>query len=112
MRTQQQQLNYQQLELIETPPVKPSRTQVFLTIFRNFCNTLLLMFTSSDEPQISRAIDAAGKPHWEVYDPRTGRSVLCDSEQDIRVWMEQRFSSQLGCSADSFAPRQFLNRFY
>ncbi|MBD3884616.1 hypothetical protein IFO70_23025 [Phormidium tenue FACHB-886] len=112
MRTQQQRLNYQKLELITTPSEKRSRAQVFLPIFRNFWNNLLMIFISSDEPQISRAIDAKGELYWRILDPRTGKLIFCNSEQEIRVWMEQRFSSQPGGALNDFALHQSLNQFY
>lgn len=26
---------------------------------------------------------------WRVYDPQSGRSFVCSSEQEVRIWLEQ-----------------------
>lgn len=70
-----------------------------------------MSLTISDQPQISQTIDADNKPHWKIYDPRTRRSLGCESEQEVRSWLEQYFSGQHIQSPDHFAPHQFLDRF-
>ncbi|WOB43814.1 hypothetical protein HNI00_12095 [Thermoleptolyngbya oregonensis NK1-22] len=46
----------------------------------------------SDEPRVWRSQDGHGDVLWNAYDPKTGKSVNCVSEADLRVWLEARYS--------------------
>lgn len=110
MQTQKQRSTYQQLELIPTSSAQPHRYQIF-SVFRNIWDNVLLILTIRDEPQIRQSIDAEGKLYWRIDDPRTGRSITCKSEQEVRRWLEQYFGSQQVQSHNYFAPHPFLDRF-
>jgi YD repeat-containing protein len=47
---------------------------------------------ASDEPQVRQRRDRSGQIYWLVYDPETNRSARLSSEQEVRQWLEQRFS--------------------
>jgi hypothetical protein len=48
-------------------------------------------FNASPEPRIRQRYHA-GQSHWQVYDPTTQRSESFATEQEVRVWLEQRYN--------------------
>ncbi len=53
------------------------------------------LFTSvSDEPRIWQKRDRFGNVWWYVYDPISHRSIQFSSEQEVRRWLEKRFSNR------------------
>lgn len=48
---------------------------------------------SSHEPQIKQKSDRHGHKYWQVYDLYTDKSYTFSSEQDVRVWIENRSHS-------------------
>lgn len=46
----------------------------------------------SSEPHVWKKGDRQGNIYWKVYDPLTDRSGLFESENQLRVWLEQRYS--------------------
>lgn len=53
---------------------------------------LTLLFTSNSELQVWSTRDRNGDLSWHAYDPITRHYVCFGSEDDIRAWIEQRFS--------------------
>jgi len=49
------------------------------------------LFRKSD-PVTWQEFDRNGNTFWMVYDPNTQHSIRFDSEIDVRVWLEKRFS--------------------
>jgi len=47
---------------------------------------------SSNEPRIWQECDRFGNIWWYVYDPISRRSIQLPSEQEVRRWLEKRFS--------------------
>jgi hypothetical protein len=43
------------------------------------------------EPQIWQGKGDNGKLYWFVYDPRTQQTSNWESEDEVRVWLEERF---------------------
>ncbi|MBI4782971.1 MAG: hypothetical protein HY785_16860 [Oscillatoriophycideae cyanobacterium NC_groundwater_1537_Pr4_S-0.65um_50_18] len=82
-------LEYQQLELIlPAKVVKPSWRDRIWQVWQ----TAVSYFTESRDIQISCTRDIAGKVWWSGYDPQTQRSLHHVSEQEIRAWIERRYS--------------------
>lgn len=48
---------------------------------------------SINEPHIWQKRDRFGNIWWYVYDPMSSRSIQLASEQEVRQWLEQRFSN-------------------
>ena len=48
-------------------------------------------FSQRQEPKIWQKRDRYGNLYWVVYDPTTGHSSCFSSEQEVRVWLEQRY---------------------
>jgi hypothetical protein len=61
--------------------------------FRALWEGLLTLLSGRREPRIWRIRDRAGNWSFRVFDPVTGASSVFDSEQEVRVWLEQRYSA-------------------
>ncbi|HEY9657785.1 MAG TPA: hypothetical protein V6C65_04915 [Allocoleopsis sp.] len=46
------------------------------------------------EPQVWQKRDRQGHLCWHAYDPMTRRSFWCESEDEMRQWLEERYSYQ------------------
>ncbi len=49
----------------------------------------------SDEPKIRYRTNRHGEIVWYLYDPRTQFSAEFQSEDDLRSWLEQRYSGRI-----------------
>lgn len=92
MKTQREWLTYAELELIAPAKINSPKPLVFWSILRNMRDNLLLALVAGHEPHISQTIDAEGRIWWRIYHPRTGRSICCESEQEVRVWLDNHFN--------------------
>jgi len=52
---------------------------------------IVLKLTPSNDPQIYEKRDRHGNTYFHVYDPLTGLSSTFSSEDEIRIWLDQRF---------------------
>lgn len=43
------------------------------------------------EPQIYQRRDRRGKVYFRLYDPRTDQQRVFSSEEEIRIWFDQRY---------------------
>lgn len=57
------------------------------------CSQVLLR--DGSEPRIRQITDRTGQTYWQVYDPQCQRCITCTSEDEIRQWFEQRYSSPI-----------------
>jgi hypothetical protein len=62
-----------------------------MTLWNRFWNTLGHILTQSSEPSITQKRDRFGHDSFRVYDPMTRKYGEFSSEQEIRVWLEQRY---------------------
>lgn len=51
---------------------------------------LIEFLTGQSEPSIRKKQTADGSVQWIVYDPQSNQRSVFDSEQAVRVWLEQR----------------------
>ena len=56
-------------------------------ITRELCKFLV----AGNELEIWQSRDRHGNLLWNVHDPRSGRSAQLDSEQEVRIWLEERY---------------------
>lgn len=47
--------------------------------------------TGPNEPQIYTRRDRRGNVYFRLYDPRTDQHRVFNSEEDIRIWFDQRY---------------------
>ncbi|MGI0484664.1 hypothetical protein ACN4EK_04445 [Pantanalinema rosaneae CENA516] len=87
------ELLYRQLELI-TDPIADSRgsqsiPQHWLSKAWQFLTNLLMV---RSELQIIQTPDRTGQLWWYIYDPSTGQTAWLESEDEVRIWIEKRYS--------------------
>ena len=52
---------------------------------------LLQKLTAPADVKIQK-INRNGSTYWSVYDPTSGQSAYLSSEQEVRIWLEQRYN--------------------
>ena len=67
---------------------KPNKPILFSWV-GNVWSFLIDQLIGSNEPRIWQECNRSGEIYWRVYDPYTGRSAYCDSEDEVRAWLEQ-----------------------
>ncbi|VXD17065.1 conserved hypothetical protein [Planktothrix serta PCC 8927] len=67
--------------------------QNILKTVKQITATLLSSLVLKPEPQIWQKKDAQGNIVWHTYDPITGYRALFDTEQEVRIWLENRYNS-------------------
>jgi ABC-type transport system substrate-binding protein len=91
---------YARLELLPTdlnPPTSAdsSRVKPFWVNAQSHLTqvgrALLNYFSGSIDPRIAKKWNANGRELFRVYDPVERTHQLFDSEQELRVWLEQRY---------------------
>lgn len=71
---------------------KPSRQiSIKLPSLEQLWNSILETFTTSSEPKIYQKYDRNGKLYFRVYDPITHQSSTFSTEQELRIWLDQRY---------------------
>jgi hypothetical protein len=53
--------------------------------------SLTQLFTRNTEPYIWQKRDRHGNLFWQLYDPSTNRSATFSSEDEVRIWLEERY---------------------
>jgi hypothetical protein len=49
--------------------------------------SLIALFTANSEPQIRKTNEG-----WRVFDPISNQTIYFSTEQEVRIWLEQRYS--------------------
>jgi len=52
--------------------------------------TFTAFFTQGHQPNIRKTV-SGGQKTWQVYDPATHQKATFYSEDDMRVWLENRY---------------------
>jgi hypothetical protein len=81
-------LNSQRLEPIVS--AKPNQ-RFFWSRLEKFWKVLLQQFVKPPELQVWQKRDRWGNIWWNAYDPLTGRSIRHIAEEQMRIWIEQRY---------------------
>ncbi len=80
----------QLFEQTEQKPAEKSKLSLSL-LLNNIWEYLATAIAKNQEPQVWTSTDHFGHTWWHGYDPTTGRSVWRESEQEMRVWLEERY---------------------
>jgi hypothetical protein len=92
MKTYKQRLNYEKLELISSQELKPQTNDFnLLSVLKKIGNYLLTALTEEPNLHIRQQEHRLGNTSWTVYDPQTGQSTQCSSEEDVRIWIDERY---------------------
>ncbi|NJL90365.1 MAG: hypothetical protein HC916_11675 [Coleofasciculaceae cyanobacterium SM2_1_6] len=54
--------------------------------------SLIHFMTRPNEIRVWQVVDRHGETCWKAYDPYTNTTSYLGSENDLRVWLEQRYS--------------------
>ncbi|MGG6297348.1 hypothetical protein ACQ4M4_23385 [Leptolyngbya sp. AN02str] len=54
-------------------------------------NQLVGWMTQKPEPRVWRKPNQQGHMQWHAYDPQSDRSFVCDTETEMRRWIEQTY---------------------
>lgn len=80
---------YAQLELIPSDrAIEANSLKIKLT---NWGKSLVNFFAGSMQPRITEDRDRQGNLYFRVYDPCDRSRHTFDSEEELRVWLEQRY---------------------
>ncbi|WP_088891064.1 hypothetical protein [Leptolyngbya ohadii] len=98
MRTQKQWLEYKKLEQIPLTIAehkalegRSTPTKRLSQLLETVWQPIAKLFEASSEPHIWKTYDDNGNPIWHAYDPITGKDSEWICEEDVRVWLEQRY---------------------
>lgn len=102
MRTLEQQLSYEKLELmVDSSAVSSSiakRAPLVgraTSLFRSILSTVIYHLTHGHDPRIwTSTIQSgpnAGQTIWHLYDPMTQRRATLASEAEVRRWLDTRY---------------------
>lgn len=75
----------------QSPGIKIGRN--LLNFVKDITATFFNALVSSSEPQIWQKKDYRGHIIWHTYDPITGYRAVFDSEQEVRIWLEERYNT-------------------
>jgi hypothetical protein len=85
-------LKCQQLEQIYPPKIETWYSQSKLwSRLENLWQFLARRLTDSPQLRVWHTYDDQGNIWWSAYNPKTGQSIHQISEEQIRVWIEQRY---------------------
>ena len=54
--------------------------------------SVMTFLETSSEPQVWTTQGKEYQTQWHVFDPATGQSAQFSCEEDVRVWLEERYS--------------------
>jgi hypothetical protein len=92
MRTYEQQINYERLELISRPePKLEQQPSVVMSLLKGIGQKVIGFFAVDTEPKIWQITEPTGEIWWRAYDPVSGRSAWLATEEDVLKWVEDRY---------------------
>lgn len=94
MRSAKQQMERHdwKLRLPDTTQLKATATDSGpIAFLKTVWQGLSRSMTGGNDLRVWQASDEDGYMHWRAYDPVTGETAICDSEDEMRVWIEQRY---------------------
>jgi hypothetical protein len=61
------------------------------SLFQRFLDQLLNILSPYEQPRIRCYTTRMGEPAWTVYDPVDRSTHHFNAEEDVRIWLEQRY---------------------
>ena len=92
MQTSEKWLDPEKLKFTSIPG-KESQTKhpPLLSLLKRIFEPLLAAIICRDELRLWQTSDRYGNTLWHAYDPATGRSTSAVTEDEMRIWIEQRY---------------------
>ena len=75
--------------------------------FREWTKAVIDFLTGQQTLSIRKQLSADGTIQWRVYDPDSDSCRLFNSEQAVRVWLEQRYHRREFDGTDDYSSRRF-----
>ena len=103
MTTQKrQQRSYTALEFHPHPAVQAEAKQPTpLAQLKVLAQRLIHWLVTKPELTVKQKVNRSGNVFWYVYDPMTERTAYLTSEEEVRIWIEERFYYHNHQSQDS-----------
>jgi hypothetical protein len=60
---------------------------------KEFGQQLLLALIGNTEPRIWMLTNSRGDIYWRIYDPSAQTFFVFNTEHEVRIWIEQRYSN-------------------
>lgn len=67
-----------------------SAKSLFWQLLSNIWHRLYHTLSASPELKVWRTGDSSGRIWWSACDPQTGKSIHYQTEEQMRIWIEQR----------------------
>lgn len=80
-----------QIEAASLQPQPKRNLQSLRAKLNDLWQGVIEFLETSSELYITQIQDAKGQTQWKAFDPTTGQSAQFDSEEDVRVWVEERY---------------------
>jgi hypothetical protein len=84
-------VNSQELDALIEETQSTRQTPIKLPDLEQLWNSVLEIFARSSEPKIYQKYDRKGSLYFEVYDPTTHQISNFKTEQEVRIWLDQRY---------------------
>lgn len=84
-------LNSQELDAFIEDAKPAKRNSIKLPDWQQLWNAALEIFVRSPEPKIHQKYDRHGNLYFQVYDPIAQQSSTFSTEQEVRIWLDQRY---------------------
>ncbi|MBE9181527.1 hypothetical protein IQ268_23475 [Oculatella sp. LEGE 06141] len=65
-----------------------------------FLEQFAIAAEESTKLQISQKRNHQGQDVWTVYNPRTGRSLTCYTEEEVQIWYKQQAQDRANITSD------------
>jgi len=93
MRTLDQQIRYQKLELVSSQSLNvPNTIKSWGTGLSQVFQRVLGWFAPSHEPHIWSTTANDGQTCWHIYDPMYQQRLTMVSEEEVRIWLDERYN--------------------
>ena len=84
-------IDSQQLDRLIEREQPSKQNSIKLPTLKQLWNSILDALTRSSEPKIYQKRGYNGNLYFEVYDPIAHQTSTFNSEQEVRIWLDQRY---------------------
>lgn len=84
-------INSQELDRLVEKDKSSKQNSIKLPSLEQLWNSILDSLTRSQEPRIYQKYGRSGNLYFEVYDPIAHQTSTFNSEQEVRIWLDQRY---------------------
>lgn len=78
-------------DFLQVPEQNQVKKPKLFSLVHQIWQYLVTVLAQGQQPKIWQNCDRFGQIWWYGYDPVTGCSICRDSEDEIRIWLEERY---------------------